>query len=128
MPSAIPIPAFALGFGCMRAWALTFLSRSGVVLPLSMLTEGTLLVFAPIFAVATVVATRGALQRKVRLLSRPCVVVMVATLMAGSLLMGAGERLTLFIGEALGPWGSRFCCCSGEMRAAAYPTGACCRR
>lgn len=105
MRSAAPIPAFALGFGFMRAWALTFLSKSGVVLPLSMLTEGTLLVFAPIFVVSTAVVARGALQHRVRLLSRPCVVVMAATLVAGSLLMGAGERLTLFIGEALGALG-----------------------
>lgn len=101
MRTAMPIPAFVVGFGCMRAWALTFLSKSGVVLPLSMLTEGTLLVFAPVFFAATLFITRGALGKRCELLSRPSLMVMVSTLVASSFLLGAGERTTLFTGEAL---------------------------
>lgn len=40
---------FAFGFGCMRAWALTFLGDSGVTPPMSLqLSSNMFYVFAPI--------------------------------------------------------------------------------
>lgn len=95
------IPAFVLGFGFMRAWALTFLSKSGVALPLAMLTEGTLLVFAPLLFATMAFAYVGSMRRGADLLSRRALVTMAAMLMAGSCMLGVGTRATLLAGEAL---------------------------
>lgn len=96
-----PIAAFVFGFGFMRAWALTLLSTSGVVMPLSMLTEGTLRVFAPVFIGTLALTTWLTMHKKVDLLSYKSLVAMAATAMAGSLLLCVGEPSTLYVGDAL---------------------------
>jgi len=96
-----PIAAFVFGFGFMRAWALTLLSTSGVVMPLSMLTEGTIKVLAPVFLATMAVSTWMSMRGKADLMSHKALVVMAATAMGGSLLLCVGERSTLFVGDAL---------------------------
>lgn len=95
---------FTLGFGCMRAWALTFLGDSGVTPPMSLqLSSNMFYVFAPlmVLAMALVMAVVPKRWGEMRFLSPRGIGAAAAVLSAGSLLLVANPMPGSVVPEAI---------------------------
>ena len=97
------VPAFVVGFGFMRAWALTFLSDSGVTPPLSLqISSDMFLVFAPLIILTMVVVMAVVSKRDdVRVLSPKAVALTAAVLTAGTCLLVGNGAATSVAAEAI---------------------------
>lgn len=96
--------AFVIGFGFMRAWALTFLGDSGVTPPLSLqLSSNMFYVFAPVMIVTMVVGmvVIDRWKDEAFFLSSKAVAFSSGILAAGTLLLVANGAATLVVAEAV---------------------------
>lgn len=95
---------FACGFGCMRAWALTFLGDSGVTPPMSLqLSSNMFYVFAPIM-VLTMALVMVAVPKRwggTRFLSARAVIASAAVLTLGTLLLVVNPLAEPIVPEAI---------------------------
>ena len=95
---------FTFGFGCMRAWALTFLGDSGVTPPMSLqLSSNMFYVFAPLMVLTMALVMVAVPKRlgETRALSLRAIGVTAAVLSAGSLLLVANPLSGSVVPEAV---------------------------
>lgn len=95
---------FTFGFGCMRAWALTFLGDSGVTPPMSLqLSSNMFYVFAPLMVITMALIMMAVPKRwgGTRFLSTQAVAVSSVVLGLGSLLLVANPLPGSVVSEAI---------------------------
>ena len=95
---------FIIGFGCMRAWALTFLGDSGVTPPMSLeLSSNMFYVFAPliILTMALIMVAVPKRWSESCFLSTRAVAVSAGILCLGSVLLVADVPVMAVVPEAL---------------------------
>lgn len=97
------VPAFVAGFGFMRAWALTFLSDSGVTPPLSLpLSSDMFLVFAPLIILTMVAVVASAMKwGEAWVLSPRAIVLSALVLTGGTCLLMSSKASASVAAEAV---------------------------
>lgn len=102
--TATPIAVFAVGFGFMRAWGLTYLGNSGVAFPLESMVNVSIFVFVPVLLLALAAFATLANRGLVDILSRNSIIVCATLTCAGALLISRGINL-FYTAEVIGAAG-----------------------